>query len=51
MLKKVHRVIKCSEKACLKPDIDISKELRKMQNLILKRFFKLMNIAFFGKAM
>ena len=52
ILKKVHRVIKFNQKAWLKPYIDMNtKPKQKAKNNFKKEFFKLMNNAFFGKAM
>ena len=50
VLKKVHRVLKFNQNACLKPHIDMNTDLRKKaQNDFEKDFFKLMKF-FFGKA-
>ena len=51
VLKKVHRVIKFNQNAWLNRYIDMNTDLRKKQNMILKKIFKLMNNAFFGKTM
>ena len=52
ILKKVRRVIKFIQKACLKPHIDMNFKLRqKAKNNFEKDFFKLMNNVIFGKAM
>ena len=40
VLKKVSRVIKCNKSACLKPYIDINKELKKCNKWFRKRFFQ-----------
>ena len=48
----MHRVIKISEKALLKPYVDMTTELRKRANNFFERsFFKLMNNAVFAKTM
>ena len=51
----MHRVIKFTQKDCLKQYIDINTEIRKKkkkQKMILKKIcFNLMNNANFGKAM
>ena len=50
ILKKVHKVIQFNQEAWLKPNIDMSTELRKQaKNDFEKDFFKLMNNSVFGK--
>ena len=51
VLKKVHRVIKFNQNAWLNRYTDMNTDLRKKQNMILKKIFKLMNNAVFGKTM
>ena len=51
-LKRVHRIIEFSQKAWLKPYIDMNTELRKLaKDDFEKDLFKLMNNAAFGKTM
>ena len=49
VLKNVHRVIKFNQNAWLKPYIYMNADLKKAKNDFEKYFFKLMNIAVFGK--
>ena len=52
VLKKLHRIIKFNQNACLKPYIDMSTDLRKKaKNDFEQDFFKLMNNAIFGNTM
>ena len=51
VLKKVHRISRFNKKTWLQSYIDMNTELRKMQEMILKKIFKLMNNAVFGKTM
>ena len=47
---KVHRVIKCNQKAWPKPNIDMNTKLRqKAKKQFWERFFQVMNDAVFGK--
>ena len=52
VLKNVHRIIKCYQKAWLKPCIDINTKLRQKakKKKFKKDFLKMMNNAVFGKA-
>ena len=51
-MKKVNKTIKFTQKASLEPYIKTNTDLRKKQQMILKKtFFKLMNNAVFGKTM
>ena len=50
-LKKVHKVIKFNQNACLKPNVDMNTDLRKQaKNNFEKYFFKFMNSGLFEKA-
>ena len=52
VLKKVYRVIKFTQKAWLKPYIDMNTKVReKAKYNFVKDFFKFMNNAIFGKSM
>ena len=49
-MKKVHRVIKCNQKAWPKPNIDMNTKLRqKAKKQFWERFFQVTNDAVFGK--
>ena len=51
-LKRIHKIIEFSQKAWLKPYIDMNTELRKLaKDDLEKDLFKLMNNAVFGKTM
>ena len=50
-LKKVYKAFAFYLEAWLKPYIEMNTELRKMQKMILKKIYKLMNNAVFGKTM
>ena len=39
VMKKIHRVTKFNQNAWLKPNIDVNKDLRKKQKIILKKNF------------
>ena len=49
VLKNFHKVIKFNQNARLKPYIDKNADLRKNQNIILKKKFKLIIIQFLEK--
>ena len=52
ILKRVHRVIQCNQKAWLTPYIDMNTKIRKeAKSEFEKDFFKLMNNSVFGKTM
>ena len=52
ILKRVHRVIQCNQKAWLTPYIDMNTKIRKeTKSEFEKDFFKLMNNSVFGKTM
>ena len=51
VLKKINRVIKFNQNACLNLYIDMKADLKKANNDFEKCFFKLMNNADFGKSM
>ena len=52
ILKRVHRVIQCNQKAWLTPYIDMNTKIRKeAKSEFEKDFFKLMNKSVFGKTL